>query len=287
MSKVELINRRTWKNPLERRYYRAIHGYIDQGEEKAFDLALAAASGARVLDIGVGAGRTAELLAPRSRSYVGIDYTPEMIDLSHRLLPELRFEVMDARNLAAFEDASFDLAVFSYNGIDSVEGEGRLQVLNEVARVLRPGGCFVFSTFNRGWNGFGTSRFSPRVTWTADPVRLAYRLTMRSMGWFRQHWYRRYEIQGEHNVILHHAHHFGIMVYATTPAQLRRQLTDAGFEARFDLFSPQGEMLDFGGETCDVEYFHVLAVRGHDQESENRHSSAPRKLDLLSSADPI
>ncbi len=186
-------------------------------------------------------GPDGELLAPRSRSYVGIDYTPEMIDLSHRLLPELRFEVMDARNLAAFEDASFDLVVFSYNGIDSVEGEGRLQVLNEVARVLRPGSCFVFSTFNRGWNGFGTSRFSPRVTWTADPVRLAYRLTMRSMGWFRQHWYRRYEIQGEHNVILHHAHHFGIMVYATTPAQLRRQLTDAGFEARFDLFSPQGK----------------------------------------------
>lgn len=261
MSKVELINRHTWHNPLERRYYRAIGGFIDRGEEIALSLGLAKATGRRILDIGVGAGRTAAILAPRSRSYIGVDYTPKMVDLSRKRCPNLRFEVMDARDLTAFADASFDLVVFSYNGIDSVEGEGRLKVFNEVARVLRPGGSFVFSTFNRAWNGFGAKRVRPSVEWTTDPLRLGYRLAMFAIASVRRYWYLRYEMQGEHPAFLHHAHNFGIMVYATTPQQLRTQLKISGFFGDFNMLSPQGEALDTDLSYPDTEYFHIVATR--------------------------
>ena len=48
-----------------------------------------------------------------------------------------------------FPAHSFGLVLFSYNGIDSIDLGGRKQVLQEVYRVLRPGGCFVFSCLNR------------------------------------------------------------------------------------------------------------------------------------------
>lgn len=260
MSKVESINRQTWRNPLERRYYRNIHGFLNQGEEFAFELGLAAATGGEVLDIGVGAGRTTEILASRAGRYVGIDYTAEMIALCRKKYPDLRFEVMDARDLGAFADSSFDLVVFSFNGIDSVEGEGRLRIFSEVARVLRPGGAFVFSTFNRGWKGFGDAPRNQSFTWTAQPLRLGYHLAMQVISSFRRLWLRRYQIHGEHAVLLHPAHHYGIMVYATTPAQLHAQLTAAALADDIRIFSLEGVPLRVDATYPDTEYFHVVAT---------------------------
>ncbi len=57
-----------------------------------------------MLDIGVGGGRTSFTFAAITRSYVGVDYSPRMIDISRRVIGEderVRFEVCDARDLAA------------------------------------------------------------------------------------------------------------------------------------------------------------------------------------------
>lgn len=110
--------------------------------------------GARLLDIGVGGGRTTPYLAPRVREYVGVDFSEGMVDAcrtrfsSAPWIGHARFEQMDARDLRAFEDASFDVVVFSFNGIDYVDHEGRLRCLSEIRRVTRPGGSFVLSTHN-------------------------------------------------------------------------------------------------------------------------------------------
>lgn len=51
----------------------------------------------------------------------------------------------DATNLQKIEGTSFDIVVFSFNGIDSICSEqGRLISLREIYRVLRPGGYFIF-----------------------------------------------------------------------------------------------------------------------------------------------
>ncbi|MES2737142.1 MAG: class I SAM-dependent methyltransferase [Verrucomicrobiota bacterium] len=105
--------------------------------------------GAKILDIGIGGGRSTRFLLPLASEYVGIDYSPDMVDAAAASFPGTRIEVGDARNLSAFQDGEFDFVMFSFNGIDCLAHEGRMQTLNEVFRVLKPGGLLGFSSHNR------------------------------------------------------------------------------------------------------------------------------------------
>jgi SAM-dependent methyltransferase len=61
----------------------------------------------------------------------------------------------DATNLQQIATASFDAAVFSLNGIDSIRTDSdRSRCFQEIARVLRPGGYFIFSSHNARSIGF-------------------------------------------------------------------------------------------------------------------------------------
>jgi SAM-dependent methyltransferase len=105
--------------------------------------------GAAILDIGVGCGRTTPYLAAKARRYVGIDYVKAMIDVCTIKFPEHFFCCADATQLTKFEDASFDVVVFSFNGIDAIPAkDARLRCFLEVYRVLKPGGRFIFSSHN-------------------------------------------------------------------------------------------------------------------------------------------
>lgn len=222
---IEHINRRTWRNVLDRRYYRKSAGYINKGEERLLDLARTRIAHPRILDIGVGGGRTTPLLLPGSSGYLGIDYTEEMVRMARTKHPDVPFKTMDAREVMGLADGRFDRAVFSYNGIDSVDGDGRLRVLGEVSRVLRSGGQFAFSTFNRDWTGFGDKPAKANIAWTAHPVRLTFRVAMHLFGAIRARRRRQYEERGEeHAIFLHPAHDYGILVYATTLPQLTEHL---------------------------------------------------------------
>src|ERR1043165_7163322 len=81
--------------------------------------------GKRVLDIGIGAGRTTPTLANLAEGYLGIDYSAAMVDVCRKKFGHLknaRFLKDDARVLESCDDASFDSAVFSFNGIDTEIG---------------------------------------------------------------------------------------------------------------------------------------------------------------------
>ena len=106
---------------------------------------------ARMLDIGVGAGRTTLHFAPVVRSYVGVDYAPAMVEACKERFKDqanATFEVCDAREMSQFADGSFDFVLFSYMGLDSVGHEDRARILGEIRRVLRPGGRLAFSSHN-------------------------------------------------------------------------------------------------------------------------------------------
>jgi ubiquinone/menaquinone biosynthesis C-methylase UbiE len=94
----------------------------------------------RVLDLGVGGGRTTHSLAPHASLYIGIDYSRAMIEICQDRFPHHQFEPGDARDLSRFPAEWFDFVLFSYNGIDFVDHADRLQVLKEIARVSHLGG---------------------------------------------------------------------------------------------------------------------------------------------------
>lgn len=107
------------------------------------------AEGARVLDLGCGAGRTSIALAELGLRVLGIDVSEPMVEVAREqarhagVEGRAEFAVMDARRLQ-LPDAAFGAALYSYNGIELVPGTaGKRQVFAEVARVLVPGGVFL------------------------------------------------------------------------------------------------------------------------------------------------
>lgn len=261
MISMEQFNRNTYEDPFERRHYEKLRGFVNKGEAVVFAAGLQHQPSARALDLGVGGGRTSELLHSHVKDYIGIDYVPDMVRLAQRKQPYADFRVMDARDLSAFADHSFDLVFFSYNGLDAVNEESRVRILNEVSRVLTHEGAFVFSTFNMNWEGFGKRRPLFQLTWTKNPVRMAVRLMLGVVGLIKRQYYMRFEETGsDYSVRMHPAHHFGNMIHTTTPVKLKEQLTASGFAGSITLFSKSGEELTGDvGET--EEYFHVIALK--------------------------
>ena len=103
----------------------------------------------RILDIGVGTGRTSMTFAAIAKEYVGIDYSLGMINRCKSVIGEnasTKLLYADARNLSDFYNDQFDFILFSLNGIDSVSHEERLTILSEVRKVVKTNGYFFFST---------------------------------------------------------------------------------------------------------------------------------------------
>jgi ubiquinone/menaquinone biosynthesis C-methylase UbiE/dienelactone hydrolase len=101
-----------------------------------------------MLELGVGTGRTAYTFAPLVRRYVGLDYSPAMLAQAETLLAHdtnVELVLGDARDLSCV-DGPFDLVTFSFNGIDAVSYDDRQLVLAQVAKNLRAGGWFMFSS---------------------------------------------------------------------------------------------------------------------------------------------
>ncbi|MEN9894887.1 MAG: hypothetical protein RIR97_739 [Pseudomonadota bacterium] len=261
MFNMEVYNRNTFENPLEIRQYNKLSGYINNGEEVTIKAALRHNPEPRILDIGVGGGRTTPILHPHAKEYLGVDYAPAMVDLARRKQPYADYKVMDARDLSEFPDAHFDLVVFSFNGIDSVNKESRIQVLKEISRVLAPNGVFLFSTMNMNWEGYNSRRPLIELTWTGNPVRMVARLALALAGFFKRQYLIRFEeTDQDHALKIHPAHHFGVMYHTVTPKKIKSELLESGLQGAVKLFSKDGPELT--GDYYDKEeYFQVIAFK--------------------------
>ncbi len=102
--------------------------------------------GARVLDLACAQGLAARALARGgAASVTGVDLAPEMIELARRHEAAqplgISYLVDDAQALSGLGDASFDLVTCQLGLMDIPDLAATLAA---VARVLRPGGWFVF-----------------------------------------------------------------------------------------------------------------------------------------------
>lgn len=137
---------------VDRRFLGSAEAYLPF-RSKPFDqlIPYSRLRGLDVLEIGVGQGTHAQLIAPDCRNYTGIDLT----EIATRTTA-LRFKTlgipgkvlqMDAEAMA-FADASFDF-IWSWGVIHHSADTNR--VLQEMRRVLRPGGRATVMVYHRSW----------------------------------------------------------------------------------------------------------------------------------------
>jgi len=193
----------------------------------------------RVLDLGVGAGRTTPFLAPRASSYVGVDVSEEMIKRCKSKYPALDFRVGDASRLSEFADGSADLIVFSFNGLGTLAtDEQRQACLSECARILSLDGTFVFSLHNSrflvtpvilsdtDWaHGVWRVLYSAFRTLVNLPYRFLAAAFWRGAGYLTDP-----------------ALHGGLRIYVATPQDVRRQLKTHGLSLVRAIPAPRTEV---------------------------------------------
>ena len=105
-------------------------------------------AGRNVLDIACGAGYGSALLARRALHVTGADISPAAVDHArnrYASMANLEFRQADCAALS-FADASFD-AVVSFETIEHIAAQEAF--LDEVRRVLRPGGLIILSCPNK------------------------------------------------------------------------------------------------------------------------------------------
>jgi 2-polyprenyl-6-hydroxyphenyl methylase / 3-demethylubiquinone-9 3-methyltransferase len=105
--------------------------------------------GLRALDIGCGGGLLAEEFARIGYQVTGIDPSSRSIQVAgdHARLAGLEIDYIVARGEAIpFDDAAFDV-VYCCDVLEHVDDLSA--VIAETARVLKPGGIYIYDTLNR------------------------------------------------------------------------------------------------------------------------------------------
>ncbi len=126
-----------------------------------YELATRYAASKDVLEVACGAGVGLGMLARVSRRTIGGDIDASNCAIAqetYRDRPEIEIKEFAAEELP-FPDKSFDLillyeALYYLKSVDAF--------IQEVRRVLRPGGTLLLSTVNCRWRGFNPSPFSTK-----------------------------------------------------------------------------------------------------------------------------
>jgi SAM-dependent methyltransferase len=234
---IDAINQAIWTRDAAR-FER--EGWIDPGELAALTFAADLVRDTPTLDIGVGGGRTYALLRLLTRDYVAIDYTEELVRKCRVRHPEADVRLADARDLSQFPDDSFGFVFFSANGIDAVDHAGRQQVIDNVGRVLRPDGIFVFSTLNKDGSLYGASPANaPTETWLQGSLLPRLQDGTASehhdADWARavSNWRKLKGFQtdnGDHGMAPFAAHEFSLLTHFVTLPGTRREMDEHGFD---------------------------------------------------------
>jgi ubiquinone/menaquinone biosynthesis C-methylase UbiE len=199
---------------------------LQPAEKTILDLFKARLSTMKMLDIGIGGGRTTQHFSPLVEEYTGIDYSAKMIAACQQRfsnLPQtLSLEVGDARSMEQLADNSFDFILFSFNGIDSVSHSDRLQILQEVHRVGKSGSYFFFSSHNI--QGIAEA-FNCKTKISLNPLKTYVNLVMFGLLKLFNASITRAQLEtASHLVIKDESHNFRLQTYYIRPQEQIKQL---------------------------------------------------------------
>lgn len=252
-----MSNLDSWNSPNLVSSYNKQHS-LQKPEETIFKLLKGQLRGWRMLDIGIGLGRTTIYFEPYVKEYIGIDYAYNMIKTFKKMFPGNKKNVLiklgDVRLMDEFEANYFDLILFSYNGIDYIPQEDRMQALEEIKRVGKKDGFFVFSTHNLQY-----IKNLYKIKFYKNLKQLLYQF-YRFFGLIYYNgfpWrYRKIDFA----LFNDGASHFKLTTYYIKPAAQIKQLEQKGFK-NVRLFSLiTGEELDKNklNENCDDAWIYYL-----------------------------
>lgn len=263
-SDLDRINRVAWNSRDAARVFAAGNTFSDAGEEAAFQWLAPRCAATPLLDIGIGTGRTIALMLAISNDYTGIDYTPKLLDIARSRYPGRDLRHMDARDMSELPSNHYGLAAFSWNGIDCVDYDGRVKILEEMNRVVRPGGYVLFSSHNRGGPGYRENIWQLLPQFTSNPLKLGWR-TLRSLRRFQLgtlNYVRNVKLNhdyGGYSVKTAAAHNFGIVIVYTTLREQRRQLAQVGLQCDAVFASCDGRRIPDDVEDSGAWWFHFIA----------------------------
>jgi len=250
-------NRDAWTDPDIVATYRDVEG-IGAAERAVFAAVGARKRGGKVLDLGVGSGRTTPALLEISRDYLGVDYSPGMVETCRAKFPGVAFECRDARELSALPAGGFDLIVCAFNGLDYASHADRARILSGVCRLLKPGGDFAFSSHNRSMRDY--DRFP--LPW--PPLRRKPAVVLAGLARFAKgllrHWAnRRLEVRTpDYAVINEPQYGYALMTYHVTVEEQLRQLREAGFKGGIEVFDRDGAKVRSDSTS---RFLHFLATK--------------------------
>lgn len=199
-----------------------------------------------ILEIGIGGGRITEYLRLLSADYTGVDYSEKMIEFCRQKFRDLPLFVCDARNMSCFRAERFSAVMFGYNGIDEVGLNDRLLILQEIYRVLKRNGVFIFSSHNLDWESI-PSCFRKNLSFRGEGFKSIQanfiRLWVYASG--IANWLRTRMLRKGQATFLEYEDSPGIALpvyYSSQPAQVA-QLQSVGFR-EVQAISMDGEPLD-------------------------------------------
>lgn len=102
-------------------------------------------SDSRILDFGCGYGRSLGVLFEQGyRNLIGFDFSPAMITAARERFPQIAFEELNSTDLP-LADSSVDAALL-FSVLTCVPtDDGQRAIIEELRRVLRPGGVLYIS----------------------------------------------------------------------------------------------------------------------------------------------
>ncbi len=214
--------------------------------------------GKRVLDIGVGSGRTTRFLSPLAARYTGIDLSPQMIARARQAFPAARLLELDIRELGKLADEKYDFIFAPWGVLDALAPQDRIRALARLSILMAPGGKFVLSSHNRGASTAGQP---PALVRSRRPVRAVLEVGHFLLArWnFRRMRHLRVE-EKEYALYNDMAHGWqGVFYYISREAQIA-ELARAGFRVT-EVYGEDGRMIGPSDDVSPDGCLHYVAER--------------------------